>query len=118
MATIEKEEGSGKLMFKKQFVHLAPLYGINDLTCDVDPDEIQKAVTWEIFKLSDLLGKFLSCVPWLHIGANFQSFSLVLIFLTIPLFELSQNSLYGAQSEPYVLYRYYGYYSVIPVIIP
>ena len=44
IASIEKEETSRKLMFKKQFVHLAPLFGINDLTCDVNPDEIQKAI--------------------------------------------------------------------------
>jgi len=59
IASIEKDETSRKLMFKKQFVHLAPLFGINDLTCDVNPDEIQKAIAFVNAKnLTDLLKSY------------------------------------------------------------
>jgi len=59
IASVEKEETSRKLMFKKQFVHLAPLFGINDLTCDVNPDEIQKAIAFVNAKnLTDLLKSY------------------------------------------------------------
>ena len=45
IAKIKKDEASGKFMFSKQFVPLAPMFGLNDLTCDIDPEEIQKTIS-------------------------------------------------------------------------
>ena len=44
MATIKKE--NGKFVLNKQFVHLAPMVhaGTADMTCDIDPSELQTAI--------------------------------------------------------------------------
>jgi len=46
MAQIKKDPSSGLFMLKKQFVHLAPMNhaGSTDLTYDIDPMELQKAI--------------------------------------------------------------------------
>ena len=46
LASTKKDESSGMFMLDKQFVHLAPMLhaGTEDLTCDIDPIELQKAV--------------------------------------------------------------------------
>ena len=47
LASIKKDDSSGKFILNKQFVHLAPMLhaGTEDLTCDIDENELQKAVT-------------------------------------------------------------------------
>ena len=46
MASIKKDHTSGKFMLNKQFVHLTPMThaGASDLTCDIDPAELQTAM--------------------------------------------------------------------------
>jgi len=61
MVGFKKDPGSGKNMLTKQFVHFAPMNhaGTTDMTCDIDPAELQTAIQLVSAKnVTDLLKSY------------------------------------------------------------